>query len=170
MASGGRDLRLEPAPINRLDAESLQRGARTFVNYCLNCHSAKYMRYNRLTDLGLTDAQIQDNLMFATDKVGNTMTVAMKPADAKAWFGTPPPDLTVEARVRGARLALQLFARVSTSDDETPTGWNNLVLPERRDAARAVAALGGTNSLMTDRVRGTRGGAGRRARGQGTGR
>ena len=56
--SGGADLRMEPAPINRLDAESLQRGARTFVNYCLNCHSAKYMRYNRLTDLGLTETQI----------------------------------------------------------------------------------------------------------------
>ncbi len=70
-ASGGADIRLEPSPINRLDLESLQRGARTFVNYCLNCHSAKYMRYNRLTDLGLTEAQIRDNLMFATDKIGD---------------------------------------------------------------------------------------------------
>src|SRR5215212_6237691 len=92
MASGGRDLHLEPAPIDRLDAESLQRGARTFVNYCLNCHSAKYMRYNRLTDLGIELPLITDNLMSATDKVGNTMSVAMTPGDAKTWFGAPPPD------------------------------------------------------------------------------
>ncbi len=101
-ASGGNDIRLEPAPVNRLDAESLQRGARTFVNYCLNCHSAKYMRYNRLTDLGIDIAMIEDNLMFATDKSGETMRVAMTAKDGKTWFGAPPPDLTVEARVRGA--------------------------------------------------------------------
>src|SRR5437762_5393064 len=94
-------LRLEPAPAKRLDVESLQRGARNFVNYCLNCHSAKYMRYERLTDLGLSEAQVKDNLMFASDKIGSTMTVAMSPAEAKAWFGTVPPDLSVEARVRG---------------------------------------------------------------------
>jgi len=81
-------LRLAPAPVNRLDDESLQRGARNFVNYCLTCHSAQYMRYNRLTDLGLTEAQITDNLMFATDKIGETMTVALTPANGKAWFGS----------------------------------------------------------------------------------
>ena len=59
LASGGPDIRMEPAPINRLDLASQQRGARIFVNYCLNCHTAKYMRYNRLTDLGLTEAQIR---------------------------------------------------------------------------------------------------------------
>ena len=86
-ASGGADVRLEPAPVHRLDVESLQRGARNFVNYCLNCHSAKFMRYERLTDIGLTAEQIKDNLMFGTDKIGSTMTVAM-PADlAKSAFG-----------------------------------------------------------------------------------
>ena len=109
LASSGADIRMEPAPINRLDLASQQRGARTFVNYCLNCHTAKYMRYNRLTDLGLTEAQIRDNLMFATDKIGETMTVAMRPADAKAWFGVTPPDLTVEARVRGAEWLYNYF-------------------------------------------------------------
>src|SRR5208337_5075840 len=93
--------RLLTAPSDRLDVESLQRGARDFVNYCLNCHSAQYMRYNRLSDLGLTEKQIQDNLMFASENIGSTMTVAMRPADAAAWFGTAPPDLTVESRVRG---------------------------------------------------------------------
>ena len=89
------DLRLVPAPVNRLDDESLQRGARNFVNYCLNCHSARYMRYNRLIDLGIDTPMIADNLMFATDKVGDPMNVAMTPQDGKAWFGTPPPDLNV---------------------------------------------------------------------------
>src|SRR6202521_2247449 len=79
-------LRLEPAPARRLNVESLQRGARNFVNYCLNCHSAQYMRYNRLTDLGLSEKQIQENLMFASDKIGSTMTVAMTRADAAAWL------------------------------------------------------------------------------------
>jgi ubiquinol-cytochrome c reductase cytochrome c1 subunit len=124
----GSDLRLEPAPINRLDVESLQRGARTFVNYCLNCHSAKYMRYNRLTDLGIDMAMIQDNLMFATDKIGETMTVAMTAKDARAWFGAPPPDLTVEARVRGADW-LYNYLLGFYRDEGAATGWNNLVFP-----------------------------------------
>lgn len=127
-ASGGNDLRFEPAPIHRLDEESLQRGARVFVNYCLNCHSARYMRYKRLEDLGLTEAQVRDNLMFATDKVGNTMTVSIQPRDAKTWFGTTPPDLTVEARVRGTEWLYNYFLGFY-KDDNTPSGWNNLVFP-----------------------------------------
>jgi ubiquinol-cytochrome c reductase cytochrome c1 subunit len=118
--------RLLPAPSNRLDVESLQRGARNFVNYCLNCHSAQYMRYNRLTDLGLTEAQIKDNLMLASDKIGSTMTVAMSRADAAAWFAAPPPDLTVEARVRG-RDWLYSYLLAFYRDEQSPTGWNNLV-------------------------------------------
>src|SRR5438270_13627621 len=88
--------RLEPAPVTgAADLQgSLQRGARNFVNYCLNCHSAQYMRYNRLRDIGLSEQQIADNLMFGTDKVGSTMTVAMSKADAQTWFGAAPPDLT----------------------------------------------------------------------------
>ena len=127
-ASGGNDIRMEPYPINRLDLASQQRGARTFVNYCLNCHTAKYMRYNRLTDLGLTEAQIRDNLMFATDKIGETMTVAMRPADAKAWFGVTPPDLTVEVRVRGANWLYNYFLGFY-KDDSAPSGWNNILFP-----------------------------------------
>jgi ubiquinol-cytochrome c reductase cytochrome c1 subunit len=120
--------RLLPAPSNRLNVESLQRGARNFVNYCLNCHSAQYMRYNRLTDLGLTEKQIQENLMFASDKIGSTMTVTMTRADAAAWFAAVPPDLTVEARVRG-RDWLYSYLLAFYRDEKTPTGWNNLVFP-----------------------------------------
>ena len=145
-ASGGADLRLAPAPAHRLDDESLQRGARNFVNYCLNCHSAKYMRYNRLTDLGLDLSMIQDNLMFATDKVGSTMTVAMTPADGKAWFGAPPPDLTVEARVRG-RDWLYNYLLGFYRDEASATGWNNIVFPNV-GMPHVLWELSGTNKLV----------------------
>src|SRR5512147_1211694 len=82
------------------DLPSLQNGAKLFVNYCLNCHSASYMRYNRMRDIGLTEDQIKKNLMFATEKVGDTMKVTLDPAQAKEWFGATPPDLTLIARSR----------------------------------------------------------------------
>jgi len=147
LASGGADIRMEPAQIKRLDLASQQRGARIFVNYCLNCHTAKYMRYNRLTDLGLTDAQIRDNLMFAGEKTGDTMTVAMRPSDAKAWFGVPPPDLTVEARVRGAQWLYNYFLAFY-KDDTAPSGWNNLVFPNVA-MPHVLQHLSGTNQLVT---------------------
>jgi ubiquinol-cytochrome c reductase cytochrome c1 subunit len=137
---------MDPAPVNRLDDESLQRGARNFVNYCLNCHSAKYMRYNRLTDLGIPLSMIQDNLMFATDKVGNTMTAAMTPADGKAWFGATPPDLTVEARVRG-RDWLYNYLLGFYRDNASTTGWNNIVFPNVA-MPHVLWELSGTNKLV----------------------
>lgn len=92
---------LDTFPTSKLnDQAALQDGAATFVNYCLNCHSANSMRYNRMKDIGLTDEQIKKNLLFVGDKVGETMRIAMKPADAKTWFGAMPPDLSVEARAR----------------------------------------------------------------------
>jgi ubiquinol-cytochrome c reductase cytochrome c1 subunit len=114
------------APVDLGDHASLQRGARTFVNYCLNCHSANYMRYNRLQDIGLSEKQIKDNLLFASEKVGDTMQVAIDPIDAKKWFGATPPDLTVEVRARGADW-LYAYLRGFYKDDTRPTGWNNTV-------------------------------------------
>ncbi len=146
LASGGADIRTEPAPIDRLDRASQQRGLRTFVNYCLNCHSAKFMRYNRLTDLGLTEAQIRENLMFATDKIGETMTVTMRPADAKVWFGAPPPDLSVEARVRGVEWLYNYFLTFYR-DESAPSGWNNLMFPNV-GMPHVLAELSGTNRLV----------------------
>jgi ubiquinol-cytochrome c reductase cytochrome c1 subunit len=139
-------LRLGAGPGGRIDHKSLQRGARNFVNYCLTCHSAQYMRYNRLTDLGLTEQQIKDNLMFATDKVGSTMTVAMSKADATAWFGAPPPDLSVEARVRGADW-LYSYLNGFYRDEKTPSGWNNLVFPNVA-MPHALWAVQGVNKLV----------------------
>ena len=121
--------RLDRAPIDPRDLLSLQAGARTFVNYCLNCHGAQHMRYNRLTDLGLTEAQIRDNLIFTEAKVGDTMKVALAPAHAKGMFGAPPPDLTVIGRSRSADW-LYTYLRSFYRDAASPTGWNNAVFPQ----------------------------------------
>jgi ubiquinol-cytochrome c reductase cytochrome c1 subunit len=86
------------------------------------------MRYNRLTDLGLTEKQITDNLMFASDKIGQTMTVAITPAEGKAWFGNPPPDLSVEARIRG-RDWLYSYLLGFYRDDKSATGWTTSCSP-----------------------------------------
>jgi ubiquinol-cytochrome c reductase cytochrome c1 subunit len=117
------------------DMAALQRGAKLFVNYCLNCHSAAFMRYNRMTDIGLTEAQIKENLLFATDKVGDTMKVSLDPKQAKEWFGATPPDLTVIARSRSAvgqgsgADYLYTYLRTYYRDDTRATGWNNLAFP-----------------------------------------
>ncbi|MBX3622174.1 MAG: cytochrome c1 [Rhizobacter sp.] len=117
------------------DVAALQNGAKLFVNYCLNCHSAAFMRYNRLRDIGLNEDQIKKNLMFATDKVGDTMKTSLDPKQAKEWFGGVPPDLTVIARSRadlgkgsGADY-LYTYLRSYYRDDTKATGWNNLVFP-----------------------------------------
>jgi ubiquinol-cytochrome c reductase cytochrome c1 subunit len=125
-AEGG--YRLDRAPIDPGSQASLQAGARTFVNYCLNCHGAQFMRYNRLQDIGLTNKQIKDNLLFTADKVGETMRIAMRTADAKAWFGVAPPDLSVIARARGADW-LYTYLRTFYRDPKTWSGWNNAVFP-----------------------------------------
>ncbi|MEK6594292.1 MAG: cytochrome c1 [Pseudomonadota bacterium] len=133
MAAVG-DVRLDRAPVNDRDLVSLQRGAQVFVNYCLNCHSANYMRYNRLQDLGLNEQQIRDNLIFSSAKVGDLMKIAMDPQDSKEWFGTPPPDLTVIARSRSSHLGpgsdwLYTYLRGFYRDASRPSGWNNTVYP-----------------------------------------
>lgn len=130
--ASGAELHLDHAPDKRNDMAALQNGARIFVNYCLSCHSASYMRYNRLTDLGLSEAQIKDNLMFTADKIGEPMRIAMERADAKAWFGVAPPDLTVIARSRASEFGsgpdwLYTYLRSFYRDESRPTGWNNTV-------------------------------------------
>ena len=120
---------LDQAPINSRDMLSMQRGAKNFVNYCLTCHSANYMRYSRLQDLGLSEDQIKDNLVLTGVKVGQTMSIALKPEDAKAWFGAAPPDLTVIARSRGVDW-LYSYLRGFYRDSSRPSGWNNTVFPQ----------------------------------------
>ena len=107
---------------------SLQRGARNYVNYCFGCHSAKYVRYNRLaSDIGITEDQLINNLMFVTEKPHSTMLNSMPPADAGRWFGQIPPDLSLIARSRGTDF-LYRFLRSFYIDESRPTGVNNLVL------------------------------------------
>ena len=123
-------------PVEKMsDMAALQHGAKLFVNYCLNCHSANYMRYNRMHDIGLTDAEIKKNLLFATDKVGDTMKVSLDPKQAKEWLAAAPPDLTLIARSRaeigkgsGADY-LYTYLRTFYRDDTKATGWNNMAFP-----------------------------------------
>ncbi|MDZ7919054.1 cytochrome c1 [Rhodoferax sp.] len=132
-AAGG-GIPLDKAPSKTNDLVSLQNGAKLFVNYCLNCHSAAFMRFNRLKDIGLTDQQIKDNLLFTTEKVGETMKAAIDPRQAKDWFGANPPDLTVIARSRAGAGGsgadyLYTYLRTYYPDETKATGWNNLVFP-----------------------------------------
>ncbi|MFZ9406085.1 MAG: cytochrome c1 [Burkholderiaceae bacterium] len=134
-SAAGGGVPLDQFPTAKLnDPAALQSGARTFVNYCLNCHSAQLMRYNRLQDFGLTEQQIKDNLLFTGTKVGDTMKIAMAPQDAKAWFGALPPDLSVTARARASHDGsgadwLYSYLRSYYRDNTRATGWNNAVFP-----------------------------------------
>jgi ubiquinol-cytochrome c reductase cytochrome c1 subunit len=145
-AAGGPEVKIVGVEASRVDAESLQRGARLFVNHCLNCHSAQYMRYNRLTDLKLTPDQIKQNLMFTTDKIGDTMKAAINPKDAKDWFGAVPPDLSVMSRsYTSERLAA--YMRAFYRDDSRETGWNNLISPNI-GMPHVLAELSGTATAV----------------------
>ena len=119
---------LDKAPINLHDKVSLQRGAQIFVNHCLNCHSASAMRYSKLEDLGLTEAQIRDNLLLAGEKVGEPMVTNLDPQIAKAAFGVMPPDLSLAARSRSTDW-LYTYLRGFYRDPASKTGWNNTVFP-----------------------------------------
>ena len=126
--------RLDRAPELLNDQAALQKGAKLFVNYCLNCHSASSMRYNRLSDIGLSDDEIKKNLLFTTDKVGDLMRVAMTRKDAKDWFGATPPDLSVIARAKSGERGsgadyIYSYLRTYYKDDTRPTGSNNLAYP-----------------------------------------
>ncbi len=124
-AAGGDHL--EPAGVNIKDIAALQRGAKVFVNYCLSCHSANYMRYNRLSeDLGLSEEVVMENLVFAEVKIGDTMSIAMHADDAERWFGKTPPDLSVRGRSRGADW---LYAYLRSFYQDESGHWNNRVLP-----------------------------------------
>jgi len=123
-------------PMQRVnDLAAVQNGAKLFANYCLNCHQASYMRYNRLRDIGLTEQQIKDNLIFTGAKVGDVMKVALDPKEAKEWFGGVPPDLTLIARSRsdvnkgsGADY-IYTYLRSYYRDESKATGWNNIAFP-----------------------------------------
>lgn len=123
-AAGGN---LMHADTNVRDTASVQRGARLFVNYCLSCHDASYMRYNRLVqDLGLEEDDVMENLVFSNAKIGDRMEIAMRPQDAEAWLGKTPPNLSLVARSRGTDW---LYTYMMTFYEDETGGWNNLALP-----------------------------------------
>ena len=120
------NIELSKAPVDLTDNLSLQRGAKIFTNYCLNCHSAKYMRYSNLQDIGLSAETIKNDLLFTGNKIGDTMSVNMSMKASKKWFGAAPPDLSVVARSRGADW-IYSYMRGFYRDPTRPMGWNNTV-------------------------------------------
>jgi ubiquinol-cytochrome c reductase cytochrome c1 subunit len=159
-SAAGPSVPLDRAPLNLNDKLSLQRGAQIFVNHCLNCHSATLMRYSKLTDLGLTEAQIRENLLFTSDKVGDPMRTSLTVKDGKAWFGVMPPDLSLTARSRGPDW-LYTYLRGFYRDPAAKSGWNNVAFPNvsmphvlweyQGDAVMKAAADGGAGQLVLDR-------------------
>jgi ubiquinol-cytochrome c reductase cytochrome c1 subunit len=133
--AGAEEVAMDHWPSERAhDLGALQSGARTFANYCLNCHSANLMRWNRLHDIGLDDRQIKDFLIFGSQKVGDLMTISMNPKDAKAWFGKVPPDLSLITRARtsdehAGTDYIYTLLRGYYRDRSSPTGWNNVAYP-----------------------------------------
>ena len=125
-AAGGGQIHLESASINLDNDAAKQRGAKYFVNYCLNCHSLKYERWQRMQEFGLSLDDIKEKLMPANAKPGDLMTIAMKTDDAKAWFGNPAPDLTLETRLRGEDW-VYTYLKSFYLDDSRPFGVNNRV-------------------------------------------
>lgn len=132
--AGGGNVHLDKWPGSVSDKAALQNGAKLFVNYCMNCHGASFMRYQNLMDLGLTEQQVKDNLMFTSDKIGGLMAVAARSDEQKKWFGATPPDLTIVARARGelgnagaGADWLYTYLRTFYRDPNRPTGWNNVV-------------------------------------------
>jgi len=127
-AAGG-GAHLDPANVDVTNKASLQRGAANFVNYCLGCHSAQFVRYNRMAaDLGITEQDLIDNLMFTADSPHQTMRIGIRPGDAKRWFGVVPPDLSLIARSKGPDY-VYTFLKSFYADPAKATGVNNTVLP-----------------------------------------
>jgi len=130
LAAGGHGPELQDANIDLKDKASLQRGAKYFTNYCMGCHSLKYMRYNRMAeDLDIPEAELRENLIFGDAKPGDLMTNALRPEDGEKWFGTAIPDLTLVTRWRSPDWVYS-YLKSYYLDDSRPYGVNNLVFPD----------------------------------------
>ncbi|MBT8080320.1 MAG: cytochrome c1 [Gammaproteobacteria bacterium] len=128
IAAGGAAMPLEHADNDVSNTASLQRGARNFMNYCSGCHSAKYVRFNTIAaDLGLSEDQLIDNLMFNAERPHDTIERTMRDEDAIRWFGTSPPDLSLIPRSRGIDYVYN-FLQAFYVDPDSPTGVDNVLL------------------------------------------
>ncbi len=143
---------LDEAPINTKDNESLQRGAESFVNYCLTCHAASYMRYNRHRDIGLSEPEALALLVKTGQKAGDLMFTAMDKKEGEEWFGVLPPDLSVIARSHGADW-LYTYLRAFYRDSSTVPGWNNLVF-DRAAMPHVLYELQGEQKLVVETIGG----------------
>ncbi len=144
---------LDKAPVDTTDNEALQRGAESFVNYCLTCHGASFMRYNRHRDIGLeSEAEILEKLVMTDQKAGDLMLSAMRKNEGEEWFGVAPPDLSVIARSNGADW-LYTYLRAFYRDDTTVPGWNNLVF-DRAAMPHVLYELQGEQKLVVQTVDG----------------
>lgn len=126
------EIRLDPAPDRSRDQAALQRGARVFIEYCLNCHPASLMRYNRLLDIGFTEQQVRDEFLHTNTRIGDLMMVAMDRKDATRWFGTNPPDLSLIVRASTSSMGpgedwVYAYLRGFYRDPSRPSGWNNVM-------------------------------------------
>lgn len=153
--AAGASLHLDKAPDVSGDQAALQNGAKLFVNYCLNCHGASHLRYNKLMELGLTEQQVKDSLMFTAEKIGEPMRVAIRADEAKQWFGATPPDLTLVARARASGDGsgpdwLYTYLRSFYRDETRPTGWNNVVF-ENVGMPHILYELQGTQVLKVEK-------------------
>lgn len=158
--AAGAVVHLDKAPVSR-DPAALQHGAKVFVNYCLNCHSASYMRYNRLQDIGLSESAIRDNLMFTADKTGELMKISMRSEESKVWFGKAPPDLTVISRSRASEFGsgadwLYTYLRQFYRDEARPTGWNSVIFANVGMPHVLYELQGEQTALVTDNPDGTK--------------
>jgi len=144
--AGESGMPLDKVPVDITDNASLKRGAETFVNYCLTCHGASYMRYNRHRDIGYTNEEILEKMVLTGQKVGDLMQSAMRKKEGEEWFGVVPPDLSVIARSRGADW-LYTYLRAFYRDDSTGTGWNNLVF-DRAAMPHVLYELQGEQKLV----------------------
>ena len=128
-AGGGGGAPLDYVEVNLADKVSLQNGAKLFVNYCMSCHSAEYMRYNRMAaDLEIPEELVKKHMIFNGGKIGDTMTTTMSKEHGEAWFGVAPPDLTLIGKLRDPEW-LYTYLRTFYMDESTVSGWNNVVFP-----------------------------------------
>ena len=127
-AAGG-GAKLDHVEISLKDKISLQNGAKIFINYCMSCHSAQYMRYNRMAkDLGIPEDLVKQHMIVGDKKIGDLMTTTMSKESGEAWFGVAPPDLTLIGKLRDPEW-LYTYFRSFYLDDSTASGWNNTVFP-----------------------------------------
>jgi ubiquinol-cytochrome c reductase cytochrome c1 subunit len=126
-AGGGPNPFVVPSNADVTNDAAIQRGAKYFTNYCMGCHSAKYVRYKVMEQVGLTKEQIEENLIFDGSKIGGLMTIAMADSDGSKWFGAPAPDLSLEARLRKGPDWIYSYLKGFYSDPSRPMGVNNTV-------------------------------------------